>query len=607
MFSSVNAKRTFTIIALAFATFSLLCVADCMRETDQASVLTGAWRLCHGGHIAGEAYYNYDKMYETYWITALAFWICSHFGHSWSPVFVGNVSSGITFWATTITAVLVLARTRRTPSPWALVCYLSTPAIVINSVYTNPAIISAGFLLLAGALISTSQTLARRLLGSLCFFIAVGARGDAVLLAPLIVWLQLPSRNWTRRALSSSTTWSLAAAIAASTLLGRILYTGRPLYFDPGFLGPKVFVGYVVFGLGASGLLLMLFCAVLLNCAVRSRTSERGIFYCVGALALILPICYYTPQLWSPRYLITTALGVFLFAISRRGEALLNAKPVRSTIYPMRLSFGTLAIVLLFVGLRLSSLTQLRLTVSLPTVFPTADGLHPMGAYATFLTDLRNVKQREVDHNQLMWEAAKNATYVPAPDGIVHVLDTSMRAYLELGATLKGLQPRTERTKNNYDLHGPLYADSRTFMRLNSDQVDSSLFRLLSRPAKTVSPDYKGMAVLEFAPDGDPYWGVRTRVLDDLFMGNEYRLYSPSVLSRYRNMDVRPFAIVADKPFAVDLNGRKITADMDHRSGLFYLRGDTQQLATGSLTSNQSEHVTLAVQVLPAWMSVHSR
>jgi hypothetical protein len=608
MRSVLDDGRMLVIVASAFAIFSLFCIADCMRETDQASVLTGAWELFRGSHIFGERYYNYDKLYETYWITALGLWIRSSFGTGWSPVLVANVTSGIVFWATTLAGVLLLAKTRRKSTLLALVCYLSTPALLINSVYLNPAIISAGFLLLSAVLLCGSRTLWRRSLGALFFFVAVGARGDAVLLAPLIVWLQLPTRHWISRAFTSSTTWLLAAAIAASTVLGLRLYTGKPLYFDPGFLGVKAFGGYLVFGLGASLLLLLLLLVVLLDRALRSTSIERALFYCVGAITLALPLAYYSPQLWSPRYLVTTALGVFLFTVSRRGTALLNFKSWRPAVYTSRLGFAALAVGLMIVGFRLPSPTRPHLTFTQPTLFPTADGLHPMGAYGWFLLDIRHVAEREIDHNQLAWRAAQQTEYAPDADGYVHILDTPMRAYLELGAALKGLKSKIEPVTRNYDLHGELYADSRSFTRLGSDQVDGALSRLLVRPARIVSPIYEGVAILHFVSDGDSSWGGRTRVLNNLFMGNEYRLYNPSVSSRYAGMDDRPFAFVAERPFQIAMNGRPETAVLDNRSGFYYLRGGhTRQLANVRSSSDQARQLTLAVQVLPAWMAVTNR
>jgi hypothetical protein len=182
-----------------------------------------------------------------------------------------------------------------------------------------------------------------------------------------------------------------------------------------------------------------------------------------------------------------------------------------------------------------------------------------------------------------------------------------MVSYLKLGATLHGLRWKMERTRSNYDLRGPLYADTRTFMRLNSDQADYALFRLLTRPAKTVSPSYQGIAVLRFEPDGDPAWGRRTKALDDLLMGNEYRLYTQSAMHRIHTIGTRPFAMLADQPFEVSANGQTIRAMADNRSGFFYLLGNTEQLARYSLCSDQVRNLSIAVQVLPAWMSVHNR
>jgi hypothetical protein len=296
---------------------------------------------------------------------------------------------------------------------------------------------------------------------------------------------------------------------------------------------------------------------------------------------------------------------VFLFSASRRGEALLNLKSLKRTVRPARLTFGAIATLLLVLGLRFTSPATPGLTFSQPTLFPTADGLHPTGAYLNFLYTMRNITEREVDHNQLIWSAAKSANYVPSSDGFVHVLDTPMRAYVELGVALKGLRSKVESLG---EAHGPFYAESRSFMRVGSDQVSASFANLLVQPATIVSPTYKGIAIVRFNAGGDSSWGIRIRALNDLFMGNEYRLYKASAFNSYRDMDGHPFALVADRPFEVALDRKKTIAAVDQESGLYYVRGDSKRVETQyKLGLDGPEQVTLAIQVLPAWMSVHRR
>src|SRR5207248_11232052 len=150
--------------------------------------------------------------------------------------------------------------------------------------------------------------------------------------------------------------------------------------------------------------------------------------------------------------------------------------------------------------------------------------------YLNFLFTIRNIAEREVDHNQLIWNAAKSANYTPSSDGFVHVLDTPMHSYVELGVALKGLRPKLEELGKT---RGPFYAESRSFMRIGSDQVPASFASLLVQPATIVSPIYKGIAIVRFNSGGDSYWGMQTRALDDLFMGNEYRLYNASAFESY--------------------------------------------------------------------------
>ena len=172
--------------------------SDCMRETDQASVLTGTWKIFSGSPLFGENYYNYDKLYETYWIAALGLWIRSLLGNGWPPVLVTNVASNIAFWATTLAAVAVLARRRAGRAISSRL--LSQHA---GSAYQlrllEPRQASRLVLLLSAVLLSGTPASGRRPLGAFFFFVAVGARGRRRAVAPLLVWLQLPVRRWMRR------------------------------------------------------------------------------------------------------------------------------------------------------------------------------------------------------------------------------------------------------------------------------------------------------------------------------------------------------------------------------------------------------------------------
>jgi hypothetical protein len=199
------------------------------------------------------------------------------------------------------------------------------------------------------------------------------------------------------------------------------------------------------------------------------------------------------------------------------------------------------------------------------------------------------------------------ARYAPDVDNLVHILDTPMQAYLTLGATLQGFHSKVEYVRTNYDLRGRLYADSRTFMRLGSDQADASLTRLLNQPARIVSPVSEGITVLEFSSEGNASWANRTKVLDRLFGGNEYRLYDCSNRKEKWAPDHRPFVILADHPFTVPLKGESVTAKLDPTFSLFYLKGFAEHPSSYGELAAQSGQLTLAVQVLPQWMSVNAR
>ena len=58
---------------LAPAVFSLVMVSvngSLLRETDQASLVEGAWRIGQGNSISETGFYNYDKQYLSYILPA---------------------------------------------------------------------------------------------------------------------------------------------------------------------------------------------------------------------------------------------------------------------------------------------------------------------------------------------------------------------------------------------------------------------------------------------------------------------------------------------------------------------------------------------------------
>jgi hypothetical protein len=284
-----------------------------------------------------------------------------------------------------------------------------------------------------------------------------------------------------------------------------------------------------------------------------------------------------------------------VFSVSGRGAALRKVYAGNGYFRAAIALAAVTASGLIFVGVRLPSPKQVRLTLSQPTLFPTDDGMHPMGAYAGFMWAMRNSQQREIDHNQIVWRAAKSASYLPSGDGYVHIYCTSMYAYLELAVTLKGLKPKTEKADDGEIL----YADSRSLMRVGSMAVSGTAGALLMKPSAFVSPSYQGVGIVRFNADGDLAWGKKTILLHRLFAANEYREMNTADLGSSPDFDGRPFAFVSSRPFQVS----SAAAVLDQSSGLYYLSGRPAE-HTYPLHIGPSDRITLVVQALPSWMSI---
>ncbi len=97
-----------------------------------------------------------------------------------------------------------------------------------------------------------------------------------------------------------------------------------------------------------------------------------------------------------------------------------------------------LALCPLLAGLHLPEPLRPAVVLREPTVFPTADGLWPMGATLGFLLRLREADRVPVDHNQALWRSLATVEFESGDDGFVPLHATPLRSYFELAATLRG-------------------------------------------------------------------------------------------------------------------------------------------------------------------------
>ncbi len=561
------------VVFIVFAGASLWSTSGFLRKNDQATILTGVIDWARGERQPWSHYYQFDKTYVLYAYTAAWLRINQVIRPEADPVRVANRAVAVTFW---LALLLFLLRYRRHLDPLVLLLVLSAPALLLNTQYLNSTTLSSAWLLVSLA------ALPRRSWAALAFFLAVGARADVILLWPLYAWLtfiplaargqampqlRFPTIGKWREFFSND--WKTPLALLGAG--GAALVLGRWWAGDSGtnldwFFQPKMAAGYIAFGFGA---------AVLwwLGLTVRiGRTGPRW-WGGLGALALLLPVLFFLPQLHAPRYfwrgaealLMVAALAPAVGHISGRG---------------LRRGLAVLAVLPLLIGLDWSNWTAPRLTVGQPTVFPSGDGHYPMGAYASFLGRFRTAETVPIDHNQRVWWAARSATFEPDQAGHVGVVMTPMHGYLMLAGSMEGQSVRV--TPFDPETVTGQYLDSRTLMRHDVKFGGQELEALLAEPLASVSADYDGIRIVRVG-EGDTRWGEQTRALNRWFAGDEYRIGPADTVVPVGRRAVW----FAAEPFA--------NAERDAATG-WYL---------SSVPAHGSD-LQVAYSALPTWMSVRT-
>ncbi len=578
------------ILLVAVALGSIWCTGDLMRKNDQAVILAGAYDLANGQAQDWSAYYQYDKTYVLYWAAAAIFKAQQFVRCDADPVAAVNMGLALAFWSA---LTIFTVRFRKTLSPLVFLCFLTAPAVLLNTLYVNSSVLSSAFLLLSAVFLLQNGSRGGWL-GALFFALAVGSRADVILLLPLLLWLITPfpmlgkipeffSKPWKkgwflrREALCfdavGSKHWKLLVSGLLALGLGPLLCGDSGVSLDL-FFNAKMVAGYMVFGFGAAGLIFLLNAFQFFVLTGQSRFRLEKIYCLAGLAALLLPVLFFLPQLHTPRYFWRACEAVLLLSASGR----LPVRNRRATGFAVCLA----AVLPLVAGLRLPSLDRPKISVFQPTLFPSGDGHYPMGGTLPFMFRLRNASTYPVDHNQLIWKAVQQTEFEVNEKGMVPVLYTPMSGHLFFGASLQG---KTARRASFEELFESLfYSDSRSLMRDDPKTSLETGGRIFEQPSRFVSPIFDGVGVLQIGA-GDDRWGRQTRMLNRLFVGDEYRVI-PADLSPPLNRKIITFA---EQPFEGSLR--------DERAGLYYSKGRNRFV---------DEEVYQAVAVLPSWMSLRA-
>jgi hypothetical protein len=391
----------------------------------------------------------------------------------------------------------------------------------------------------------------------------------------------------------------------AAFVAGKLLSAGGGRDFYQLFFYPKIFAAYVVFGLGAAALVFVGWLVWWALIAVNRRIFWQRIFYGAGALGFLPILAFYSMQMFSTRHWVTALAALAAVLLARRSGAVLGARSW---------SVGISAIVLfaaimpLFVGINLPYSNAPRLVLGAGTAFPTTDGLITMGGYMPRLWEMRTGGFRH-DHNQAVWEAARDADYDVGPDGSVPFLYTPMWAYYELACTLRGLESR--KAAEQEPVH---YLDSRSALRfsplLGSGTGDQPTGLLLRRQTEVVSEIFDGISMLRNGNGfPDPQF-VRLAGISLLLGGNEFRLLEVPLAVLEPRWQGHGLLLVSENPLPDGGVGQRVTFTPPEGGQVLYgVRFRAREVVPSLrhwLELCQKAGVQAAVTALPEYMAVET-
>ncbi len=619
-------------ILIVFVIATGLSIGPVMRETDQASILDGALRIAQGHPIHKANFYNYDKQYLTYAFTGLLLKLgsiredFSRFTFD-SIVLWGNSVAWL-YFVGGLTALVLTSRSKKPEASVALLAVLTCPTILFSSIFLGSAIVAAAGLCILAALMRYPQGFCRTGAIFAFTFLSVGARADSTLILPFLCWINCRPASWSGL-VRSKQHWIMLLAAVLSILLGRSIFTGVPLDIDRFYFDLRIFATYSLFGIGAAGAVFFTQIAVTAMAITRCKSRNRKSYYLAGLLFLLFPLLYYSLQLFSPRYPIILALVTLIFPLTFRGEVLYRAVFGRKGLKTTALLIATVAVVPIAVGIFLPVPSRPSLTLSSPSLFPTADGLWPMGCYGHFLLKLRNADESPIDHNQAIWNALKSVSFQSHDGDAIPILKTSMASYLFLAARLQGKANASTGWKTG-ETPPFLYVDERSLLRSSVEHSEKEDRRTETRfvldwPNHVVSAPGHEQRILRF--DLNPRSALPIKrdeefemrlILSEILNGNEYHLreLTSSTFKPGPSDHGKTLVLCSRGPFSIELPGppRRIPSapairenEIHSGDSLHFIEiGGAQWLTESRVKIDRPQGFPLyrAITVLPDYMRV---
>ena len=442
-------------------------IGPVMHETDQAALLSGAWKLAQGSSPIWDAsFYNYDKQYICYWILAFLFAVFP----KCDPVLIGNITS-FAFYFLPLFYLLFRSATSRYVIIWILPGLFLTPLLWQHSPFLASNFISSG-LIFAGLGCWRPGHCVRQFVASLFFGLAVGARADAVAILPFIILCLLPRRGWKKLIFLKGFFLPLIMGVSFF-IFGRILTTPTTDFYCP-FFKPKIFFAFTAFGLGFAAFIYCILIIRLFMIFFRRGFFQRGFFYFLLFLSALPVAIFYSLQLFSTRHLTLLLTLALVFSFTLRGglifKASLNFLPFYAKHFLFFGLFIAFAVAPVFLGLKLPSPSYPSFAFGPGTSFPTADGVLSMGGYLPRLLSNKSLDYHH-DHNHPIWTASKYAAYQPGSDGAICFLYTPLFRYYELACVLRGLSY----SRDPVNFRSGFYMDSHSLRRVAPGDPNQTL------------------------------------------------------------------------------------------------------------------------------------
>lgn len=577
-FVNVGRIKTQTVllggIFTVWALLLFFLVQPVIRESDQASFILGAWKITSARTAEMADFYMVSKAFAAYWFYSIPLSLFQQGETQEGLESMIKILNGFQalFFASCVLAMILLSRSRSDYNSLLLGVVLFSPVVLFSAPFLACAILSAGFLILLTVALSRWEKASCFSVLTTCVlcFLAVGTRNDAILALPGL-WFLTNKAEILPRAVFSFKALALLFGAAGALVFGRVFFPDADPLPEPFFAG-KAFAGFFFFSAGAIGLCFLLYC----RGTWRVFRIDKNGYRLAASLLVFLPFLFYSLFLFSPRYFLLSAIVILASGFGHEGVRIWNALGKKRRNLWRRLLVGSPALLtagLWLVGLNIDKgLRQGNLTVfSMSSLYPTADGVWPMGGFAHYYFKLSQAHKIPLDHNQMAWDVWDSV--------VLNSTETAGKVDVRVAGTLNSLGTLKMSVSfpeiglgrgDDSSIENKLYL-SRHFLRGNSfSGVDRSLAAISNLEDGVKIGGGSGYWIIGIGPDfqssSPQKWQEELRRIRSIGGGD----FGFLRIQRWRKEEKRAgyyVVLFSEKPFIVGFNNNKKKPQEATRSG----------------------------------------